>query len=146
MHSVSRWQRNRPYWGSPRRHGSSTTRLTTMELVPTVELQQQWSGLSVESVIDRHYADGRLMMSVERADNLGSYRIYAPHHGRHIISSDGTRLYSALPRAPAWRWQRLLFAQVLPLAASLQGLSPLHASAVAARRPRIRVPCAFGYR
>ncbi len=70
------------------------------------------------------------MMSVERADNVG-YRIYAPRHGRHIVSSDGTTLYSALPSVPAWRWQRLLFAQVLPLAAALQGLSLLHASAVA---------------
>jgi hypothetical protein len=31
---------------------------------------------------------------------------------------------------PSWRWQRLLFAQVLPLAASLQGLHVAHSSAV----------------
>ncbi len=101
-----------------------------MKMVSAAELEGQWRGFPVESVIDRRFADGRLMLSVEHSDNLG-YRIYAPRYGRHVVSGDGTTLYSALPRVPAWRWQRLLFAQVLPIAAALQGLSLLHASAVA---------------
>ena len=38
-----------------------------------------------------------------------------------------------LPAGPSWRWQRLLYAQVLPLCATLQGLELFHASAVELR-------------
>ena len=50
--------------------------------------------------------------------------------GRHLVSLDGRYVVSALPQRSPWIWQRLLFAQVLPLAATLQGLELLHASAV----------------
>jgi hypothetical protein len=50
--------------------------------------------------------------------------------GRHIVSLDGQHVVAALPHLSPWIWQRLLFAQVLPLAATLQGLELLHASAV----------------
>lgn len=118
-----------PVPGIPEANGPPTTRLTTMKLVSVAEIERQWPGSPVESVLDRRFPDGRLMMSVARAN--GDYRIYAPRYGRHIVSGDGTTLYSALPRVATWRWQRLLFAQVLPLAAALQGLSLFHASAVA---------------
>src|SRR5207248_1369448 len=80
------------------------------------------------SVIDRRW-NGRLWLAVDHHPELG-YRIYAPRYGRHLVSSDGTRIVSALPNVAPWRWQRLLFAQALPLAATLQGLEALHASAV----------------
>lgn len=118
-----------PVPGIPEAKSPSTTRLTTMDLVSVAELEGQWRGFPVESILDRRFADGSLMLSVERAD-MG-YRIWAPRHGRHVVSGDGTVLRSALPRVPAWRWQRLLFAQVMPLSAALQGLALLHASAVA---------------
>ena len=44
---------------------------------------------------------------------------------------DGSRVRSALPRIASWRWERLLFAQVLPLASALRGRELFHASAVA---------------
>jgi hypothetical protein len=69
-------------------------------------------------------------MSIESDPTLG-FRIYAPRYGRHLISPDGRKVRSALPLVAPWRWQRLLFAQVLPLATSLQGLGVFHASAVA---------------
>ena len=120
-----------PVPGIPEVNGASELRLTTvMRLVSVAELERQWRGYPVESIIDRRFGDGRLMMSVERADNVG-YRIYAPRHGRHLVSNDGTMLCSVLPRVPEWRWQRLMFAQVLPLAAALHGLPLVHASAVA---------------
>jgi hypothetical protein len=62
---------------------------------------------------------------------IAGYLVAAPGHGTHLVSSDGRSVWSALPNVPAWRWQRLLFAQVLPLAATLQGLELFHASAVA---------------
>ena len=119
-----------PVPGIPEENGTSSNRVTTVSLVSVTELERQWRASPVESIIDRRFADGRLMMSVDRADRVG-YRIWAPRHGRHIVSDDGTALYSVLPRVAVWRWQRLLFAQVLPLAAALQGLPLVHASAVA---------------
>jgi hypothetical protein len=46
------------------------------------------------------------------------------------VAPDGGTITSALPRIPAWRWERLFLAQVLPLAAVLRGLEAFHASAV----------------
>ena len=68
-------------------------------------------------------------MTVDYHPRLG-YRVWAFRMGRHLVSLDGRRVVSALPRLSPWIWQRLLYAQVLPLAATLQGLELLHASAV----------------
>jgi hypothetical protein len=81
------------------------------------------------TVLERRYANGRLMMAVEYDPALG-YRVWAPGYGRHLVSADGRLVRSALPRITEWRWQRLLFAQVLPLAATLRGRELLHGSAV----------------
>lgn len=80
-------------------------------------------------LIDRRHRDGRLMMTVYRYEDLG-YGIAAPRHGRHLVSLDGRSILSAVPDVPTWKWQRLFFAQVLPLVATLQGLELLHASGV----------------
>jgi hypothetical protein len=49
-----------------------------------------------------------------------------------MISDGGTRVLSAPPAQTApWRWQRALHTQALPLAAAMQGLEVMHASAVA---------------
>jgi hypothetical protein len=69
-------------------------------------------------------------MIVERHDDVG-FHVWAPHYGRHLISADGGRVRCALPRVSPWRWERLLFAQVLPLASALHGRDLFHASAVA---------------
>jgi hypothetical protein len=81
------------------------------------------------TVLERRLADGSLVMSVGHDVDCG-YCVYAPRNGRHLVSPDGRRIVSYLPRISPWRWQRLLLAQVLPLAATLQGLELLHASAV----------------
>ena len=80
-------------------------------------------------LVDRRFPSGRQMLRVEQLDGRG-YWVAAPRYGRHLISADGSRIRSALPRVPELQWQRLFFAQVLPLAAALQGLEILHASAV----------------
>lgn len=69
-------------------------------------------------------------MSVDRAED-GGFRIWAPRHGCYRVSPDGLTVVGAPPSGPVWRWERLVLAQVLPLAAALQGLEVLHASAVA---------------
>lgn len=101
----------------------------TFELVPPDELKARVATAARASLLDRRHRDGRMMLSVDRHDGLG-YSIRAPQHGRHLVSLDGTAIASFLPRVPSWQWQRLLFAQTLPLAATLQGIELLHASGV----------------
>jgi hypothetical protein len=119
-----------PVSGLPSREGEPTGRRVSLELIEPRELDRVWRQAGETSLLDRRDPAGRLVMSIESDSTLG-FRIYAPRYGRHLISPDGRRVRSVLPRVAPWRWQRLLFAQVLPLATSLQGLGVFHASAVA---------------
>jgi hypothetical protein len=89
-----------------------------------------WKYPREEVLTDRRQPDGRLMLGVDRSDELG-FRVWSPGYGRFLVSGDGTSIAIGLPGAAQWKWQRLLFAQVLPLTAALRGLMLLHASAVA---------------
>jgi hypothetical protein len=102
---------------------------TSVQLASTKAVDRDWRAAEAESIIDRRLPTGRRLMTVDYHPELG-YRIWASRFGRHLVASDGLNVLSALPAVPAWRWQRLLFAQVLPLAAALRGLDPFHASAV----------------
>jgi hypothetical protein len=66
---------------------------------------------------------------VQRDEEIG-FRVWAPRHGCYLVAPDGRRVLAAPPAGPAWRWERLVLAQVLPLAAVLRGMEILHASAV----------------
>ncbi len=109
-------------------NGSSQRRTFCREL-SVRELEHTWRDAESDDAVELKHPDGRLFMSIRRHPELG-YRIWAPHHGRHVVSTDGKEIRSALPRRGALSWQRLFFAQTLPLAAALQGLEVLHASAV----------------
>jgi hypothetical protein len=98
-------------------------------LVSRGELDAAWAPARGRMLLERRHPSGRPMLAIEDSD-LG-FRVAAPGYGRHLVAGDGRSLRSYLPDVPPWRWQRLLFAQVLPLAASLQGLHVAHASAVA---------------
>ena len=110
--------------------GASTGRATSLRLEEPGELEQAWRPSRAETVLERRARTGRLVISVQHEHDAG-YFVYAPRVGRHLVSGDGSRIISARPRVAQWRWERPLFAQVLPLAATLQGLELLHASAVA---------------
>lgn len=112
--------------GSPPRG----TPRTTLGRAEPEELRREWPARGAERLIGRVHPDGRLMMAVERHEDVG-FHVWAPRYGRHLVSSDGSKVRSALPAVAAWRWERLLFAQVLPLAAALRGRELFHASAVA---------------
>jgi hypothetical protein len=97
-----------------------------------------WRGLShseprpwarAETLVDLRRPSGAAFMSVER-DAAGNFRVAAPGFGEHFVSSDGVTLESRPPEIGGDQWQRLFFAQVVPLAAAAQGLDLLHASAV----------------
>jgi hypothetical protein len=112
------------------RRATAGFRRVSLEQVALPALAELWRSREARSVIDRRTPRGHLVMSIDSHPYLG-YRIATPGHGRYVVSGDGTRIRSALPPATGWRWQRLLFAQALPLAAALQGLQLFHASAVA---------------
>lgn len=108
---------------------AAPSRRVRMQLETARELERSWRPAEASSLLDRRHRDGKLMMTVHSHPELG-FRIFAPHHGRHIVSRDGRSVRSMLPAGPSWRWQRLMYAQVLPLCATLQGLELFHASAV----------------
>jgi len=115
--------------GSEASRRRGTMGSTTIELARPTELEREWRPHEATEVLDRRHRDGSLMLAIDSHPLIG-YRIWAPRHGRHLVSPDGSRITSALPRVAPWRWQRLLFAQVLPLAATLRGVELFHASAV----------------
>jgi hypothetical protein len=114
--------------GSPAM-ASGEDRTVVIEPRSAAALDGAWRPETATRVLERRRSDGRLVMAVDHSPELG-YRVYAPRNGRHLVSPDGSRIVSALPPIARWRVQRLLFAQVLPLASTLQGLELLHASAV----------------
>jgi hypothetical protein len=107
--------------------GPAPTRLTRVELK---QIDRTWPRREAESIFERRLEDDKLFLTIDHHQDLG-YCIWARGFGRHVVANDGLTVRSAVPSVAAWRWQRLMFAQVLPLAAALRGLDPFHASAVA---------------
>ncbi len=91
-------------------------------------LAEAWPGLGVERLVGSREA-GSPSMSID-IDAARAYLVQAPGYGMHVVSADGMRITSALTPDAPWNWQRLFVAQALPLAATVRGLEPLHASAV----------------
>lgn len=82
-----------------------------------------------ETLVDLRRPSGAAFMSVER-DAAGSFRIAAPGFGEHFVAADGATIETRVPEVAEDQWQRLFFAQVVPVAAAAQGLDLLHASAI----------------
>jgi hypothetical protein len=93
------------------------------------ELDRRWHDAEPTLLVDRRHPDGRPFLSVAFDATLG-YRVSAPGHGTHLVSPRGDSIASSVRDRPHRRWQRLFFAQVLPLAATAAGLDVLHAGAV----------------
>jgi hypothetical protein len=93
------------------------------------EIDALWKSQRGRRLVDRRWPDGRLILAVDE-NAEGGFRIDAPEFGVQLVSADGTEVLLPDPDGPDWAWQRLLFAQTLPIAATLQGLAMFHASAV----------------
>jgi len=119
-----------PLPGAPSCDGDRPEPGTLVTLTSAQELDRLWRGGDREVLVDKRFDNGRLMITVEHRQDLG-FRIWMPNYGRYVISPDGSLMRCALPKVAPRRWQRLLFAQPLPLAALLQGRTMIHASAVA---------------
>ena len=103
-----------------------------MAQVSAEEVEAAWRLEDGEALLERRHPNGRLFLRIDSHERDG-FRIWAPYYGRHLVALDGCSIATPLARVPPVRWQRLFFAQVLPLSAALQGLSVFHASAAAVR-------------
>jgi hypothetical protein len=124
-------------------HGDDGGRTTAVELVPPDDIEARWDPIQAVRVFERTFSDGTPMLTVDRDPEAG-YRFWAPRHGCHLVATDGRSIRSAPPSADEWWWQRLLLAQVLPVAATLQGVELLHASAVAVDGRALAVTASAG--
>jgi hypothetical protein len=115
---------------SAEHNGRVHGRAASLRTVSTDKLEAAWRRSGAELLLERRYPSGRRVISIHHHPDVG-FRVAAPGYGRHLIAADGAHIDSALPEGVGWRWQRLLFAQVLPLAATLRGFEVVHASAVA---------------
>jgi hypothetical protein len=103
---------------------------TWLERAPRPAVDREWRRARPRTLLERRLVDGRVGLSVQADDDVG-FRVWAPRHGCYLVAPDGRRVLGAPPAGPAWRWERLVLAQVLPLAAVLRGMDVFHASAVA---------------
>jgi hypothetical protein len=110
--------------------GPQLARRTVVHLDGPRSVERVWPQAEARRLVERRRPDGRLFVAIDHAPS-GGYRIEAPEYGVHVVSPDGERWIGAPAPGPAWHWQKLVFAQVLPTIAVLQGLETFHASAVA---------------
>lgn len=115
--------------GSPEPPRAGLPRAIVLRFVPKDEIDARWKPQRCRRLVDRRWPDGRLFLAVDEEYGVG-YRIHAPEIGVHLVNAGGTEVLLPEPEGPDWFWQRLLFAQTLPIAATLQGLALFHASAV----------------
>jgi hypothetical protein len=115
-----------PAWGGPFPR-------VRIEMVGRQELEAVWQLRGSTRLHERRYPSGRLVISIDHHPDIG-YRISAPRYGHYVVAGGADQVIANLPRATSWRWQRLLFAQVLPLVSTLHGMVAFHASAVAIAR------------
>jgi hypothetical protein len=111
-------------------HGraASSARQVVVTITDAEEIARRWPG-TVETVCERKTSAEALVMRVERSSE-GDHRISAPDYGTFLVTPDGRQVMAAPGHPAPWRWQRYLIGQALPLAAVLQGIEVLHASAV----------------
>lgn len=103
---------------------SAGSRSTRIEEVRVCELHPEGR------LVERYGAEGRTVATLDLHPERG-YVMFAEGWGSFDVALDGSRVRCApAPGLERWLFDRFLTGQVLPLAAVLQGLEALHASAV----------------
>jgi hypothetical protein len=109
---------------SPQAEGARTLRVAW---VPGDRLEETaWD--EAERVFQPRFTDGKPHFTVRRGER--GYWLSFDDFGRYAVSLDGREAECEADEVAVERCERFLFAQVLPLAAVLQGLDVMHASAV----------------
>jgi hypothetical protein len=105
-------------------------RRSTVLLASAGDIEARWMGVDAERVSEQRYTDGRTALSIDFSEAAG-FRIFSFGFGTYLVTPDGLTVLCA-PADPAQplKAERVVLAQALPLAACLQGLEVLHASAV----------------
>ena len=99
------------------------------DVVSANEARQLWCDEGAQRLVNWRFDDGSMLLSIDRHPDRG-YRMCPRDQGIHVVSADGSHIWSCPAGADDWIWQRYLIGQVLPLASVLNGLEPLHTSAV----------------
>jgi hypothetical protein len=117
-------------WGLPPREASALAGLpVTRVRLDGGELRRRWSAVEHGAERVRELRGGNeLVLSVDLAEPAG-YLLHAPGFAHILVAPDGGELLCE-PLCEGSEWTTLVLAQALPLAATLQGLEVLHASAV----------------
>jgi hypothetical protein len=114
----------------PDRRTGGLARPCSLALVCADALEEDWPHEDASVLRDLRDRSERRLLTIEEHPEAG-YRLDAPAYGRYLIARDGRRILCAPSDLSEWEWQAFLIGQVLPLAAVLQGLEAVHASAVA---------------
>jgi hypothetical protein len=109
--------------------GSADLRCASLESAPLPELVASWREQGGAPLLRLPVRRGGPVLVLEAHPESG-YLVRANGFGSYLISRDGRRILVAPGPVESWRWQRLLTAQALPVAALAQGLELFHASAV----------------
>lgn len=103
-----------------------------VDLAARKELLEAWGPADPRRISNRRMPNGRAAITIDEDDRAG-YLIRALSFGVFWISPGADHIRCAPVKGSAWRWQRYLVGQVLPLAAVLRGLEVFHASGVVMR-------------
>jgi hypothetical protein len=109
--------------------GAAELRCASLELASPAALARSWSVRGGGPLLRSPVTPGDPLLTLD-AHSHGGHLIRADGFGAYLIDPDGRRVLMAPGPVESWRWQRLLTAQVIPVAALLQGLELFHASAV----------------
>jgi hypothetical protein len=102
-------------------------RRTQLALSDVVKANADWPAETAERTFEIRLSDRRPLFTIDREPDAG-YRVWIAGLGQCVIGPEGDRILCA-PLRGRNRWE-LLIGQGLPIAAALQGLEVLHASAV----------------
>lgn len=100
---------------------------TSIRVLTPGQIDAAWRQ-AAERIFVREYPDRKICFTVDR--NTDHYRLWFEGCGRYIVAGDGTTIGCEREGISPDLQDRFLFAQVLPLAAVLQGFELIHASAI----------------
>lgn len=113
--------------GDPGQIRRADVRHVDLSLQDSATADAGWPAGTAARTFELRGPDGSPVFTIDRHQEVG-YRVWIAGLGRCFIGPEGDRIRCVPPDRPN-RWE-LLIGQGLPIAAALQGLEVLHASAV----------------